>query len=166
MLPVHALISVWGALVVVFGGAVVVVAMVDSVSWESTVESSLWLTLRSRLLDQAIAFCVSAQEANLAALSNISFNLICAFPQSSDHKVETSDLTILQNHNVIVPIKNIPHNLHDEPINQFELREQMFRLHGPFSTQQHRWLPRKKSIEKCNLNVSSIEHILGFKNSS
>ena len=60
MLPVHALISVWGAFVVVFGGAVVVVAMVDSVSWESTVESSLWLTLRSRLLDQAIAFCVSA----------------------------------------------------------------------------------------------------------
>ena len=57
MLPVHALISVWGAS---SGGIWGSSSSGSDGSWENTVESSLWLILRSRLLDQANAFCVSA----------------------------------------------------------------------------------------------------------
>ena len=57
MLPVHALISVWGAC---SGGIWGSSSSGSDGSWENTVESSLWLILRSRLLDQANAFCVSA----------------------------------------------------------------------------------------------------------
>ena len=57
MLPVHALISVWGA---ISGGIWGRSSRDSDGSWDSTFGSSLWLKIRSRLLDQAKAFCVSA----------------------------------------------------------------------------------------------------------
>ena len=60
MLPVHALISVWGASSGGIWGSSSSGSDGSSGSWKNTVESSLWLILRSRLLDQANAFCVSA----------------------------------------------------------------------------------------------------------
>ena len=57
MLPVHALISVWGA---ISGGIWRNSSSGSDGGWENIVGSSLWLKLRSRLLDEAKAFCVSA----------------------------------------------------------------------------------------------------------